>query len=496
MVKGSGRGGRVLFRADDPSLTAHAGLELEGELVRRIGLVDRIDHAIAGVRWSGPGKQRQRGLRPGELVVSVAESILCGAECWDDLEELRSDGASAGLRAVAAAPAASTARQRAARYRRSHLQAIERAAADAGAWLDEEAGVPVGEAVTIDLDGTDIEVHGRKQGAKRGRGGMIGYTAHVATWAERGRALTGELYGANQAVISSSEALKLARRAISLLPAGHGPVTVRIDAGYAGVELLDGLRRLDATFSVSLRRTSAMWRVLDELGEDAWHDAINMHKAQVAETMYSPTGWKHEPLRLLVRRVRVSALDLLATAPQARRRRTIPPGQIQLALAGELSEVYAYSFILTDLEGDLTVVEMHHRQRAQIEDRFKEAKLGQAMRHMPCKNINQNRFWMTACLLALNITSLLSDMTPLCASTEDEHGTRSESPRDRIRTDPPVRRSIKTVRRWILDLPGRIVRTGRRTIMRLPAGYRHLTTLTATYDAILTLPHAPTPTPM
>src|SRR5205823_9725364 len=53
---------------DDPSLTAHAGLALVGELVARIGLVEGIDARL------GHLKARRRGLSPGQFVVSMAES--------------------------------------------------------------------------------------------------------------------------------------------------------------------------------------------------------------------------------------------------------------------------------------------------------------------------------------------------------------------------------------------------------------------------------------
>jgi len=490
MVNGNGGSGRVDFVADDPTLTPHAGLEVSGELVRRIGLVERVQAAVCGVRWPGPVKQRRRGLGVGGLVVSVAESIMCGAECWDDLEDVRSDLASRPFRAVANAPASSTARQRAARFRRSHLQAVEQAAADAAAQLDAHRGLDVGAAVTLDMDGTDIEVYGAKQGAARGRGGMMGYTPHLVSWAERGRVLTAELYGANHTIIAATDALRLARRAIRMLPAGHGPVTVRVDAGSAAVELMAGLRAIGTRFSMSMRRTGPMWRALDQIAEGAWQDAIQMRGAQVAEIAHTPTGWTREPLRLIVRRVPFAADELLASAGHARRRRrTIAPGQIELALAGELGTVHGYSFIVTDVPGDVAEVERFHRQRAQIEDRIKEAKLGQALRHMPCKNIHQNRFWMTCCLLALNITSLVADLTPAnAAQTNYDGNVCPESPRDRIREDQSARRAIKTVRRWILDVPGRVVRTGRRTTLRLPAGYRHHATLTATYTAVLALP--------
>jgi hypothetical protein len=491
MVNDSGGFGRVEFRADDPAMTPHAGLELSGELARRLRLVERIDEAIVGVGWPGPVKVRDRGLHAGELVVSVAESIMCGAECWDDLEDLRADVASRPLRAVAAAPASSTARQRAALYRRSHLQAVERAVADAAARLDAHNGMDHTGPQTIDLDGTDLQVYAVKQGAARGRGGMMGYTPHIATWAERRRALTCELYGANHTLITGKQALKIARRAAGLLPDGHGQVTFRVDAGYASAELMMGLRAIGARFTMSLRRTPAMWRTLDRIAEDDWQDALSMPGAQVAELEHVPTGWKHEPLRLIVRRVACSAADLLATSTQARRRRTVPRAQIALALAGEASTVYAYSFVLTDRRESLAEVELFHRRRAQIEERIREAKIGQAMRHMPCRNVHQNRFWLACCLLALNTTSMLADMTPPAPTRSGPDGRqRCESPHDRVRADEkvPRHRTIKTVRRWILNVPGRIVRTGRRTAIRLPAGHRHLATITTTYGAILAIP--------
>src|SRR2546428_12178367 len=72
---------------DDPSLTAHAGLALTGELVARIGLIEGIDSRL------GHLKSRRRGLSPGEFVVSMAESVLAGGSHLSDVERLRADEA-------------------------------------------------------------------------------------------------------------------------------------------------------------------------------------------------------------------------------------------------------------------------------------------------------------------------------------------------------------------------------------------------------------------
>ena len=179
-----------------------------------------------------------------------------------------------------------------------------------------------------------------------------------------------------------------------MLRAGHGPVSFRIDSAYYAIDLLDRLRKHKARFTVSVARNSAMWAALEQIPEDAWTDALDMPSAQVAETTYTPGGWPHEPLRLIVRRVSFRA-EQIAALRGSRRLKTIHPDQLQMALDGEIDSVYGYSFILTDHPHQHTAwVEHHHRHRAQIEERLKDAKLGQALRRMPSADHNANRTWM------------------------------------------------------------------------------------------------------
>jgi hypothetical protein len=70
-----------------------------------------------------------------------------------------------------------------------------------------------------------------------------------------------------------------------------------------------------------------MWKLVPQIGEDAWTDARDRASAQVAEITYTPTGWKHESLRMIVRRTRYSAAQISAN-PRARRRKTIHPEQL------------------------------------------------------------------------------------------------------------------------------------------------------------------------
>jgi hypothetical protein len=458
-------------------LARFAGLAVTGELARRLRLVELVDAELAVERRAAPVKVRRRGVSPGELVVSLAECQLVGGECFSDLERVREDRAGEGLRA-ARTPSAPAALQRAKDFRRVHCRRVERALARCGEHLDRALGRELAEAVTIDLDATGIEVYGRKAGAARSRHGFMSYAPHVAFWAQRGRALTAELVAGNREKLEGRECTRLAKRAIGLLPEGHGPVTFRIDSAYYQLELLQALRAERARFTVSVPRNEAMWKALERIPDSAWQEAIEMEGTEVAETTYTPSSWKGgDPLRLIVRRVPFSA-EQIARLKGSRRLRTIHPQQLELALDGKIASVYGYSFILTDIptsEKTTAQVEHFHRHRAQIEERLKESKLGQALRRLPSSSEHANRVWLTAALLALNLTAFCCDLCPAA-------GASGKAP-----DDAPLRRAAKTLRNLIFCIPARIVRTGRRLILRPPAGFRHRVILQATLDAIHTL---------
>jgi hypothetical protein len=471
------RPGRIEIRADEETLTPYAGLAITGQLAAGLRLVPLLDAELGQVRRARPIKLRERGLSGGELLTSLAECQLTGGECFSDVEELRTDRAGAPLRAVREAPSAPTALQLAKRFRRSHIQAAERALGRAGGALDRALERDPREPVTIDLDATQVEVYGRrKRGSGRSRHGSVSYAPHVAFWAERGRPLASELVPGNKEKLSGAESARIARRALSLLPERHGEATFRVDSAYYALELLGELRAHAARFTVSLPRTSAMWRALERIPDTDWREAHEMDGAEVAETSYKPAGWEHEPLRLVVRRVRFTRAQLASTS--SRRRRTIHPEQLQLCLDGELGHCFGYSFILTDTPTDersTQDVEHFHRHRAQIEERLKEAKLGQALRHLPSSCEHANRVWLQAALTALCLSAMCCDLCPAA-------GASGKAP-----TGAPLRRAARTLRRLLFCVPARIVRSGRQTILRLPAGFRHEAVFRLTYETAYAL---------
>jgi hypothetical protein len=120
----------------------------------------------------------------------------------------------------------------------------------------------------------------------------MAYAPHIASWAQRGRALTAELVAGNQEKLTAAASATLARRALRMLRwAGQtGNVTFGVDSAYDAVGLLIAPRTAVARFTVSVARSAAMWKLVAQIGEDGWTDAVDLAGAQVAEIADTPAA--------------------------------------------------------------------------------------------------------------------------------------------------------------------------------------------------------------
>ncbi|MDQ5974961.1 MAG: hypothetical protein QG661_2170, partial [Actinomycetota bacterium] len=130
-------------------------------------------------------------------------------------------------------------------------------------------------------------------------------------------------------------------------------------------------------------------------------DARGMKGAQVAACDYTPAGWP-DGTYTLVRRVRIEVTDL-SDDPRSRRRRTVHKDQLALACDGDVDHVWSVSFIVTNIpadDKDLAGIEAWFRDRTAIEERFREAKHGAGLNHLPSADRSVNAVWAWAGLLA------------------------------------------------------------------------------------------------
>ncbi|MGH3445326.1 MAG: IS1380 family transposase [Nocardioidaceae bacterium] len=462
--------------ASDPSLTPVSGMAAVGELVDRLGVVGSIDAAV------GPIKTRARGRGVGELLVGLAAAQLAGQDFLVGLDRHRADVAGQLLTPVPGL-ASTTASGLARRI-------------DAHGWRQVEVGVAAVNArmlallqplrrealcagATIDIDATDVEVYGRrKRGVAYNYQGQRCGRPHVATWAQTETVLAADLLAGDDDPRPGASGLL--RRALAGLPARvrAGGVQMRADAGYFAGDLARAAHAEGVGFAIGAKRIAPLWRTLAGLAESDWAEAIDMDSAQVAVSAYRPREWP-EATRLLIRRVRLEA-DQVSADPRSRRRRTLHPDQRALPLA-ELEAagvIYAYSFVLTDLNvstpDQAVAVEHWYRHRTSIENIFRDSKHGAAMRHLPSGHPQVNTAWMWGGLLAASLAGWLHELTGNLAAdgAVTGHGVRDG------------KAMIATLRHRLICIPARLVRHARGWILRPPPGHELLEEVLARLRAL------------
>lgn len=301
----------------------------------------------------------------------------------------------------------------------------------------------------------------------------------MAVWAEAGIALAADLLAGNDDV--RPRCANLLERALGGLPPEvTGRPQLRADAGYFTAELAHAADGAGCDYAVAAKRNSALWRELTAVDPDAWLPAHGMPGAQVAAIDYAPAGWP-EDAYTIIRRVRVDAEDVSAD-PRSRRRRTIARDQLALVLGGELDHVWAVSFIVTNLptgtltgDGagsaafpDIIEVEAWFRRRTDIEERFREAKIGAGMNHLPSGDAGVNTVWMWDALLAGALSVMLQSLTGL------------DTDRGRARH--------ARLRHELLRVPARVIRHARGLTLRLPPGPQLLPAVLARLRDLPALP--------
>jgi hypothetical protein len=457
---------RVRVGAPDPSLTAVSGMVAVTELVERLDVIGLLDAAI------GPIKARGRGLTGGQLLVGVAAAQLAGEDFLVGLDRRRADRAGQVLAPVVGL-SSTTAAGLARRFSDAQWHAVETGIGGIHtamlAALGPKRVAALCETVTIDLDTTDVEVYGpKKRGVAYNYQGQRCGCPHVATWAEAATALAADLMAGDED--PRGHAADLLRRALAALPAPAraGRVLLRADAGYFAGQLARAAMMAGVEFAIGAKRIAPLWRILAGVAEDDWTDAIDMDGAQVAVADYCPAWWP-SATRLLIRRVRLVP-EQVSADPRSRRRRTLHPDQRALPLAelAEADAVYGYSFIVTNLDVSTpehaAAVEHWYRHRTQVENIFRDAKIGAALRHLPSGYPQVNKAWMWGALLAVSIAGWLHQLT----ATPGPHGTLAGHG---VRDGQAM---IATLRHKLIGVPARLVHHAGVLTLRLPPGYHLL----------------------
>ena len=134
---------------------------------------------------------------------------------------------------------------------------------------------------------------------------------------------------------------------------------------------------------------------------------------------------------------------------------------------------YRHTAFITDQQGaDIAALELRHRRRARVEDEIRSGK-DTGMRNLPFAAFEHNRAWLELSL----------DRPGPAAPGQGAPAWRGE-----LALAEP-----KRLRQRLLHVAGKIVRSGRRTTLRLPRSWPWAEALVAAFRRLRALPAAAGP---
>ena len=424
-MKRSRRRPSVRVTTGGQGVVAHAGARVLCELADGLGLTDGLSVAMA------PTKQRRRGHDRGEVLADLAVAIADGATTITDLRVLANQSSLFGE----VASTATTWRT---------LEAVDddalariataRAEARRGAW---EAGMNPGFYV-IDIDGTLVNAHSDKEGAAPNYKHGFGFYPLMAYLDATGEPLAALLRPGNAGSGTAADHVTVLDDALAQLPLDPQTteVIVRTDSAGCSHGFLDACRERSVRFVVGHNLTAEIATVVMGMPEGRWMAAISADgtderdHAQVAEVteLVELSGWPP------------------GTRMIARREEAHPGAQLTFSDV----DGHRYQVFVTDHPSrDICFLEGVYRGRGRCECAIRDTK-DTGLANLPSASFAINVAWLNAVLIA---GDLLAWAKGLCLDGELAHA------------EP------KRLRYTLLHTAGVVVRSGRRTTLRVAEGW-------------------------
>lgn len=398
---------RVAVTFDDDRAVADAGLILPAILAGRIGLQDAADAVV------------DRGYRPGRKVLTIVHAMLAGAACIDDCDILRSGSTERVLGHDVVAPSTLGTWLRSFTF--GHVRQLDKLAEVALTRAWQLGAGPGTERLVIDVDSTICEVCGHsKHGAAYGYTRSLGYHPLLASRADTGEMLhirfrkgnANTQYGAPRFV---RETVGRVRRA-----GATGELEFRFDSGFFSKAVIAACRAHGARYSITIPLQTYVHDAIERIAPGAWTpiEYPDSGIAEVAETAIKVGG---ETQRLIVRRVRNTGDH------------------------GQLFLTWRHHAFVTDKTGSAVDLDREHRHHAVCELAIRDIK-SEGLARCPSGKFFANSAWAVLATLAHNMLRWIAILG------EDHDGLVV----------------AKTVRRHLIQLPGRITRSARRMTLHLP----------------------------
>jgi len=369
-MKVAGRKKIILVEGDD-TLVSFGGSIILDEFIHRLGLPELIDRTVTV-------KERERGYRESEAILSLAASMITGGECLDDLFVLREEEGFGAIWSHGEIPHPTTMGDFLRRFNLGHIRQLESVITQSFRkvyTVSDKMGV-----ITLDVDSTLDEVHGsKKEGARMAYTGIRALNPLMGFIRENGDWLHSRLRSGN--VYTSDGAESFIRECYHKVKGLADTVNISMDSGFYDKEIIAECERLGIGFTITADQTAPVMSKIHSLEDNAWVK-IDDH-VWVTEMTYQPVKWPQE-YRFLIRREELSE-------------------QKQLSLFELVN--YRYHVIVTNRTEQATYLVPFHLQRATMENFIRETKYGLSLDKFPCKEFHANGAYLMIGMIAYNLVN-------------------------------------------------------------------------------------------
>jgi DDE family transposase len=396
---------------DDERVVSDAGIALVATLAQRLG-IERLAGRLLRLRRDRPG-----AANGGRKLMALIYAMLLGADSIDDCELLRTGRTRRLLGGWVPAPSTLGTFLRAFTF--GHVRQLDRLLAETITRAWRAGAGPGSERLVVDVDSFIGEVHGyHKQGVGFGYTKQRGYHPLIASRADTGEVLhvrlrKGKANSSRGAVRFVDELIARVKRA-----GAGGEKLLRADSAFWNKTLIGRLEQAGWRYSISIRLQQHVLAAIQAIPESDWQtlqDYPADGEAQLAETTLGGR-------RMIVRRTRL------------------------IGAQAEPWPDWRYFPFLTNRTEPIAVVEAEHRQHAVVELTIRDLK-DQAFAHFPSCVFAANSAWTVIASIAHNLTRWTT-LIGLPGQTV---------------------RATRTLRRRLLQIPGRLTRTARQSTLHLPA---------------------------
>jgi len=449
----------IIFElAEKTQAVAYGGVALIHQLVNQIGLSDVLN--------SVPIFKRRLPYWESDHILNIAYNIFCGGTALEHIEYRRNDPIYLNMLGTHSIPDPTTAGDFCRRYNAATIDLLQDAINQVRLKVWRRQSRSFFKEAVVDLDGTIAPTEGEcKQGMDISYNGEWGYHPLIVSLANTKEILFIKNRSGNRP--SHEDAYIYIDKSISLLrKAGFDVIRFRGDTDYSQTKHLDRWDEAGTFFVFGIKAMPNLVEIADSLENMEWERLIRLPKYEVKTV---PLGKRENVKERIVeeREFRNLVLDYEDVAvvnyrPTACKRdyrlvilrKTINVKEGQTLL---FSDTRYFFYITNDFDSSPAEIVFESNARCNQENLIAQLKSGMKALHCPLNTLDANWMYMVCVSLSWSLKAWLA-----LWSASDSRDKERIQRRDRL-----LKMEFPTFLQAMINIPAQILRSGRRTVVRL-----------------------------